>query len=133
VMVAKKKTKSKKEDGAAEATEAAEPSGEKKEGEAEVSKKNKYRKDKPWDHEGIDHWKPVTISVEDRPKGGLLLEESSFATLFPQYREQYLKTVWPDVKKILGEHDLIGELNLVEGSMSVKTTRKTWDPYIIIK
>jgi len=53
--------------------------------------------------------------------------------LFPQYREQYLKQVWPDVKKILAEHELLADLNLVEGSMSVRTTRKTWDPYIIIK
>eukprot|EP00930_Biecheleria_cincta_P069805 TRINITY_DN57501_c0_g1_i1.p1 TRINITY_DN57501_c0_g1~~TRINITY_DN57501_c0_g1_i1.p1 ORF type:complete len:385 (-),score=105.37 TRINITY_DN57501_c0_g1_i1:22-1176(-) len=101
--------------------------------EATSGKKGKYRKDKPWDHDGIDHWKPVTISKEDAPSGGLLLEESSFATLFPQYREQYLKQVWPDVKKVLAEHDLVGDLNLVEGSMTVKTTRKTWDPYIIIK
>mmetsp|Transcript_64045 Transcript_64045/g.139278 ORF Transcript_64045/g.139278 Transcript_64045/m.139278 type:complete len:372 (+) Transcript_64045:94-1209(+) len=97
------------------------------------SKKNKYRKDKPWDHEGIDHWQPVTVAKEDLPKGGLLTEESSFAVLFPQYREQYLKEVWPDVRRILEEHEIKGDLNLVEGSMTVKTTRKTWDPYIIIK
>ena len=30
-----------------------------------------------------------------------LLEESSFAVLFPQYREQYLREVWATVTKAL--------------------------------
>lgn len=68
---------------------------------------------------------------EHNPHG--LLEESSFATLFPQYREQYLRQVWPLVQKTLQEHHIVAELDVVEGSMTVRTTRKTWDPYIIIK
>lgn len=43
-----------------------------------------HKKDKPWDHEGIDHWAIQPFSKEDNPGG--LLEESSFATLFPKYR-----------------------------------------------
>lgn len=62
-----------------------------------------------------------------------MLEESTFATLFPKYREAYLKEVWPHVSKALNAHGIACELNLVEGSMTVKTTRKTFDPYIIIK
>jgi ribosomal RNA assembly protein len=101
-------------------------------GDEKSKKKKKYRRDKPWDDETIDHWKIEPFAETDNPFGGMF-EESSFATLFPQYREHYLKEVFPDVKKALAEHKLAAELNLVEGSMTVKTTKKTWDPYIIIK
>jgi ribosomal RNA assembly protein len=60
---------------------------------------NKYRKDKPWDTEDIDHWKLEEWNP-DNLKGNLL-EESSFATLFPKYREKYLRDVWPVVTKCL--------------------------------
>ena len=62
-----------------------------------------------------------------------MLEESSFAVLFPKYREKYLRETWPSVTKALKEQGVSCELNLVEGSMTVRTTRKTFDPYIIMK
>lgn len=43
-----------------------------------------HRKDKPWDVDGTDHWSIQPFTKEDNPHG--LLEESSFATLFPKYR-----------------------------------------------
>ncbi|MEW5304048.1 MAG: hypothetical protein WDW36_006683 [Sanguina aurantia] len=94
-------------------------------------KKGKHRKEKPWDHAGIDHWIQVPFTKDDNPTG--MLEESSFATLFPKYREKYLREVWPAVTRALKEMGVGCELNLVEGSMTVKTTRKTWDPYVIVK
>eukprot|EP00916_Digyalum_oweni_P023113 GHVL01038411.1.p1 GENE.GHVL01038411.1~~GHVL01038411.1.p1 ORF type:complete len:340 (+),score=79.22 GHVL01038411.1:38-1057(+) len=99
--------------------------------EETISKKNKYRRDKPWDIDGIDHWKVERHLPDDSP--ACLVDESSFSTLFPKYRETYLKEVWPDVEQILKEHHIKAELDLVEGSMQVKTRKKTWDPYIIIK
>ncbi len=93
---------------------------------------NKYRRDKPWDNEDIDHWKIDPWKEDDLP-GGRLLEESSFATLFPKYRENYLRQVWPVVTKALDQHKIACELDLVEGSMTVRTTNQTRDPYIIVK
>lgn len=60
---------------------------------------NKYRRDKPWDSEEIDHWKIEEFNTEEVK--GHFLEESSFATLFPKYREKYLREVWPVVTKSL--------------------------------
>ena len=61
------------------------------------------------------------------------LEESSFALLFPRYREQYLRSVWSGITSALEGYGLACELDLVQGKMTVKTTRKTWDPYIVFK
>ena len=58
------------------------------------------------------------------------LEESSFATLFPKYRETYLREIWSHVVAALDKVGVSATLDLVEGSMTVKTTRKTYDPYV---
>ena len=92
---------------------------------------NKYRKPKPWDVEGTDHWKIEEWKPEHLKAP--LLEVSSFATLFPQYREKYLREVWPLVTNELQKLGLACELNLVEGSMTVSTTKKASDPYLILK
>ena len=68
---------------------------------------------------------------DDNPHG--LFEESSFAVLFPKYREAYLRDAWPAVTRALKETGVACELNLVEGSMTVRTTRKTHDPYAVVK
>ncbi|GMF08515.1 unnamed protein product [Ambrosiozyma monospora] len=53
-------------------------------------------------------------------------------TLFPKYREEYLKQIWADVTKALSQKHIACTLDLVEGSMTVKTTRKTYDPVQIL-
>ncbi len=46
-------------------------------------KKDKYRRDKPWDNDPtIDKWKIEKFTEEDNPHGGPVIE-SSFAVLFP--------------------------------------------------
>ncbi|KAK6210448.1 GATA zinc finger protein 3 [Pestalotiopsis sp. IQ-011] len=90
-----------------------------------------YNKDKPWDTDDIDKWKVDVFKPEDNV-GGHFVEESSFATLFPKYREVYLREAWPLVTKSLEKHGIACTLDLVEGSMTVKTTRKTFDPAAIL-
>lgn len=53
-------------------------------------------------------------------------EENSFLSLF-------LSRPLPHFKKRKQKVGLACELNLVDGSMRVRTTRKTWDPYAVVK
>ncbi|KMU84152.1 ribosomal RNA assembly protein mis3 [Coccidioides immitis H538.4] len=91
-----------------------------------------HKKDKPWDTDDIDKWKIEEFKPEDNA-GGTFAEESSFVSLFPKYREVYLKETWPIITRALEKHGIACTLDLVEGSMTVKTTRKTYDPAAILK
>ncbi|KAL5361053.1 hypothetical protein BJX96DRAFT_80453 [Aspergillus floccosus] len=91
-----------------------------------------YKRDKPWDTPDIDKWKVEPFKPEDNAAGSFA-EESSFATLFPKYREVYLKEAWPVITRALEKFGIACTLDLVEGSMTVKTTRKTFDPAAILK
>jgi len=105
---------------------------ENREEENSIPKSKRHRKDKPWDNESIDHWHIDPFKPGEMD--GALLEESSFSTLFPKYREQYLKDHWEGIALFMkSEYGIEATLDLIAGSMAVKTTRKTWDPYAIIK
>ncbi|KAL3899567.1 MAG: hypothetical protein SGCHY_001950 [Lobulomycetales sp.] len=106
------------------------PAVDQPEGEPVVSKNRRYRKEKPWDTDDIDKWEIKPFTAEDNEHA--FLEESSFATLFPKYREAYLKEYWPHVTSLLNQYQIACVLDLVEGSMTVKTTRKTRDPSAIL-
>jgi ribosomal RNA assembly protein len=90
-----------------------------------------YKKDKPWDTDDIDKWKEEAFTP-DQNAGGTFGEESDFKVLFPKYRETYLKASWPTISRALEKHGIACTLDLVEGSMVVKTTRKTYDPAALL-
>jgi ribosomal RNA assembly protein len=62
-----------------------------------------------------------------------LLEESSFAVLFPHYRERYLTEVWPKLEQALEPLGISAQLDARDGVMIVSTTDRTWDPVAILK
>jgi ribosomal RNA assembly protein len=80
---------------------------------------------------GADTAQIEPFTPEDNVAGPFT-EESSFSTLFPKYREQYLKGSWTFIMKTLAKFGINATLNLVEGSMTVATTRKTYDPAAIL-
>ncbi|XP_041072254.1 KRR1 small subunit processome component homolog isoform X2 [Carcharodon carcharias] len=100
-----------------------EASGRKKRGKSEVNEAELLTVP--------EGWKEEPFTKADNIYG--LLEESSFATLFPKYREAYLKECWPLVQNALKEYYIAATLDLIEGSMTVTTTKKTFDPFTIIK
>lgn len=79
---------------------------------------------------------PWSIEIPPLKKDELpncIVAESRFATLFPKYREHYVKECFDLIVKILEEYEVKAELDLMEGSITVSTTKKTWDPFIILK
>jgi len=100
--------------------------------EETIKTKGKHKNmNKPWEDDTVDHWKVQPFGQGDMSQP--LLEESSFAVLFPAYREKYLRDIWPQATALLKKADICCKLDLIEGSMTVATTRKTWDPFIILK
>ncbi|EGC34680.1 hypothetical protein DICPUDRAFT_153096 [Dictyostelium purpureum] len=98
--------------------------------------KKQYKKKKEREDleipKGVDPWKPLALKREDVPKR-VLYDESSFATLFPKYREKYLQEIWKLVENLLKDHGIECKLDLIEGSMTTTTTSKCWDPVAILK
>ncbi|KAG7320652.1 hypothetical protein KOW79_016505 [Hemibagrus wyckioides] len=98
---------------------------------SEAVSEKKIKKNKTPDESDLltvpDGWVEPAFRREDNPRG--LLEESSFATLFPKYRESYLRECWPLVQKALSDILRSG----LKGSINVQSTssKKTFDPNAI--
>jgi ribosomal RNA assembly protein len=56
----------------------------------------------------VEQWKVDPFVREDYKASKPFLEESSFATLFPKYREKYLREVWSAVTQALDAQVRLG-------------------------
>ncbi|XP_075591050.1 uncharacterized protein LOC142597933 [Dermatophagoides farinae] len=82
-------------------------------------------------NEEIDYWKEPEF--DESQISSCCFAQSDFKIVFPDYRSSYLKQIWPKVTDLLKAKRIDCELNLIERYMFVKTTDKTYDPYIIIR
>jgi hypothetical protein len=75
----------------------------------------------PWEQQGAPaNPTPVPVACRNEPFSkedmkNPLTEESSFAVLFPAYREKYLREAWPQVTSLLKEHNLSCQVPLSAG------------------
>eukprot|EP01054_Gregarina_sp_Poly1_P000144 Gregarina_sp_Poly_1__143@NODE_1031_length_5291_cov_107_018185_g716_i0_p2_GENE_NODE_1031_length_5291_cov_107_018185_g716_i0NODE_1031_length_5291_cov_107_018185_g716_i0_p2_ORF_typecomplete_len231_score28_12KH_8/PF17903_1/1_4e32KH_1/PF00013_29/0_00013KH_4/PF13083_6/0_051_NODE_1031_length_5291_cov_107_018185_g716_i013142006 len=79
----------------------------------------------------IDYWKEPEFTSSCNSHA--FVTESDFKIVFPAYRSQYIQETWPRVKNALNVCRLKCDLDLVNKTMTVATTNKTRDPYVIIK
>ena len=71
-------------------------------------------------------------AIQIRPTG-CCVQATFYITLFPSYLEAYIRSLWDEVRSILKSHTIKGELNLIKGSIIVKTTIQTTDPLVILQ
>jgi len=76
-------------------------------------------------------WNHLKVSRQDPCTAPLI--KSEFSTKFPEIREIYVRTCFNQMKSKLREYGIDVEANYGESTLTVSTTKKTWDPYAIIK
>lgn len=70
-----------------------------------------------WDNDQIDHWKVDKFTPGDMKSP--LLDESSFSTLFPKYKETYLREIWPMVSQLQNPIWIAAIFNLCIGGQAL--------------
>lgn len=78
-----------------------------------------------------DKWKPEPFD-ESQVKHEFL-ETSSFEIMFPKYREKYVREAWKYIKAAMERKKLAVDIDLHRVILTVSTTKKTRDPYVILK
>lgn len=76
-------------------------------------------------------WKHASVSEENPLRAPMV--RSSFATRFPFKRKEYIEEMEDRIKEFLQKYGIGMKVDYGIQSLEVYTTKKTWDPYSIIK